>query len=398
MKLSDVFEAIAHKRLSSVDIPGKGSNQHEANGSSSLKDFFGIQSAKKGRINWRYFADDVEPAFEENNFTFYDARAKSSARTGRTEWRLYYSGDFLFRANVDDLLVLARTRSKDYFGLVFQHGSAWWRAAQELFQIHSSQGEFDEISTNDLDKTQLEFLGRQILSELGFDDLLPVTKSDEDIVIEKFGDKFPTTLEMSNFARTMTECDLNHVDETLTRWLEREEQLFRALESTIIGKRISLGFDSVDEFIAFSLSVQNRRKSRMGHAFQNHLAAIFEKKKLRFTAQARTEASNRPDFIFPGEVEYSDPKFDAALLTMLGVKSTSKDRWRQILAEADRIPNKHLCTLEAGISTKQTDEMSRQKLTLVVPLGLHATYTAKQQGDLLSLDAFIKLLRQKEGA
>ena len=63
----------------------------------------------------------------------------------------------------------------------------------------------------------------------------------------------------------------------------------------------------------------------------------------------------------------------AALLVMLGVKSTSKDRWRQVLTEADRIPQKHLCTLEAGISAKQTDEMQRQQLTLVVPTGLHAT-------------------------
>ena len=67
-----------------------------------------------------------------------------------------------------------------------------------------------------------------------------------------------------------------------------------------------------------------------------------------------------------------------ALPPQLGVKSTSKDCWRQVLTEADRIPQKHLCTQEAGISTKQTDEMRRQSLTLVVPAGLHATYTAGQ--------------------
>ena len=55
---------------------------------------------------------------------------------------------------------------------------------------------------------------------------------------------------------------------------------------------------------------------------------------------------------------------------------TSKDRWRQVLTEADRIPQKHLCTLEAGISTKQTDETRRQSLTLVVPAGLHPSLAA----------------------
>ena len=43
---------------------------------------------------------------------------------------------------------------------------------------------------------------------------------------------------------------------------------------------------------------------------------------------------------------------------MLAVKSTCKDRWRQILAEADRLPVKHLLTLEPGISVAQTDEMT----------------------------------------
>jgi hypothetical protein len=107
----------------------------------------------------------------------------------------------------------------------------------------------------------------------------------------------------------------------------------------------------------------------------NHLAELFTRHGLRFTPQARTEASNQPDSFFSGEREYHDAAFNAALLVMLGVKSTSKDRWRQVLTEADRIPQKHLCTLEAGISAKQTDEMRRQQLTLVVPTGLHGGAT-----------------------
>src|SRR5512135_70891 len=54
----------------------------------------------------------------------------------------------------------------------------------------------------------------------------------------------------------------------------------------------------------------------------------------RIVHATRIEASNKPDFIFPGEKEYRDATFNAALLVMLGVKSTSKDRWRQVLTEA----------------------------------------------------------------
>ena len=77
---------------------------------------------------------------------------------------------------------------------------------------------------------------------------------------------------------------------------------------------------------------------------------------------------------------------------MPGVKSTCKDRWRQVLAEADRITNKHLLTLETAISTNQTDEMQAKNLQLVLPCSLHNTYTSAQQAWLMDIAAFTEVL------
>lgn len=52
---------------------------------------------------------------------------------------------------------------------------------------------------------------------------------------------------------------------------------------------------------------------------------------------------------------------------MLAVKTTMKDRWRQILNEANRVEHKHLLTLQDGISETQFKEMVEAKVTLVVP-------------------------------
>lgn len=68
-----------------------------------------------------------------------------------------------------------------------------------------------------------------------------------------------------------------------------------------------------------------------------------------------------------------------------------KDRWMQILAEADRIEEKHLLTLEPGISVNQTDEMRDKRLALVVPANLHSSYTALQRTRLLTFSDFIAL-------
>ena len=81
---------------------------------------------------------------------------------------------------------------------------------------------------------------------------------------------------------------------------------------------------------------------------------------------------------------------------MLGVKSTCKDRWRQVLAEAARIQRKHLFTLETSISLNQTNEMQANLLQLVVPRGLQDTYSEQQRTWLLDLAGFITLVRGRQ--
>jgi hypothetical protein len=83
---------------------------------------------------------------------------------------------------------------------------------------------------------------------------------------------------------------------------------------------------------------------------------------------------------------------------MLGAKASCKDRWRQVLAEADRIPMKHICTLEPAITENQTDEMQRNGVTLVVPRSIQMTYSTSQRARLLSLGGFINELTSIQGA
>ena len=81
---------------------------------------------------------------------------------------------------------------------------------------------------------------------------------------------------------------------------------------------------------------------------------------------------------------------------MLGVKSTCKERWRQVLAEARRIGDKHLLTLETAISRDQTNQMREFRLQLVVPRKLHATYAPEQARELLDVAAFTRLVRDRQ--
>ena len=138
-------------------------------------------------------------------------------------------------------------------------------------------------------------------------------------------------------------------DDALLAWMESEEFAFRVLERHLIHSRIQAGFKDVDDFVACSLSVQNRRKARAGRAFESHLSEIFRAFGLSFEQGAQVESKALPDFLFPGVDQYFDSAFPVAWLTILGAKTSCKDRWRQVLAEGKRLRDKHLVTLEPAI-------------------------------------------------
>ena len=147
----------------------------------------------------------------------------------------------------------------------------------------------------------------------------------------------------------------------------------------------------VDGFVRFSLSVQNSRKSRMGQSLEHHLEAVFRTYGISYVRGAVTENNQRPDFLFPSaEADWAAPEAGHPCLTMLAAKSTCKDRWRQVLVEAAKIPRKHLMTLEPGISSAQTTQMENSGLQLVVPQSIHESYTNEQRAWLWSLAAFLR--------
>lgn len=412
--LSEYFEGVAAKRLSAVEADILISHQHEFQGVESLKTILGEPVGKvpyKAKVIYLNDEND-QPLLEDATFTWYDTRAGERARGGtkngrmRWEYRLYFpTTNVSNNAIAGDLLVIAKCRDGGLLVVVAENNSSIASQIEWLFGFadlaHPGFSVNSELGT---EKSRIEFASRFILESIG----VVVETAAEDyleIMLEKFKGKFPTTRIFSDFARS-TLKDLDPRDEpdlVLMNWMEREEVLFRTLERHLIADRLSEGFAGernkgvdVDGFLSFSLSVQNRRKSRVGLALENHLELLFEKNGLRYKRTAVTENKAKPDFLFPGVTEYHDPAYDTLKLTMLGVKSTCKDRWRQVLAEADRIEDKHLLTLEAAISPQQTNEMAAKRLQLVLPRGLHQTYTPAQQSWLMDITGFTDLVRSRQ--
>jgi len=403
--LSDLFTGAAVKRLSAVETNPDVSNQHEFNGSGALRTLFGEDDRKDIPTRFIWLGEEQDGISADGAITWYDSRRRHPTRT---EYRLYYptnavtslmrSGDYFFVALRNDgtALVIVTPASS-----TVRNQLLW------LFGLEEQRGlEFVAVDLA-AESARLDFAARYILDELGID--LEEPEADQfDQLLEQFGMDFPTTKVFSNLARTSLPDISPHddPDEVIMAWVEREAMLFRRLERRIVAERLRLGFMAtvsdadVEGFLSFSLTVQNRRKSRAGQSLENHLESLFVARGIRHTRGAETENNNKPDFVFPGQAEYADTAFPDDRLTMLAAKSTLKDRWRQVLPEARRIQTKHLMTLEPGISEKQTDQMAAENLRLVVPRIIHPTYKPAQQSALMTLNEFVAhvvKLQQKSG-
>lgn len=217
--------------------------------------------------------------------------------------------------------------------------------------------------------------------------------------------EFPQSAEMSRAARQINEeikddrqLVTDNPDKILIEWIQEEYSLFRAIEIARYGHIVRRGFDTVDEFINLANQVLNRRKSRAGKSLEHHLATLFDENQINYTAQGITEGRKKPDFIFPSVEEYHNAQFPVEKICTLAAKTTCKDRWRQVLNEADRMKDQHkyLCTLQQGISEAQMDEMQAEGVVLVVPRPYIKTYPADRRERIWTVAKFIDYVREME--
>ncbi len=110
------------------------------------------------------------------------------------------------------------------------------------------------------------------------------------------------------------------------------------------------------------------------------------------------EIVKQMDFVFPSAQAYHDPLFPELKLHMLASKTCCKDRWRQVINEADRIKQKHLFTLQEGVSSNQLDEMYHNGIILVVPQPIMSSFPANYRDKIMNLTGFVNYIKTSQQA
>jgi hypothetical protein len=204
---------------------------------------------------------------------------------------------------------------------------------------------------------------------------------------------FPTGRDIIRKTLSLRPALGTNADVRLMRRRACEFEIFKSVEQATWMPRISEGFDSIESFLGLANTILQSRKSRAGKSLEYHAGAIFEEDGLlagtSFVHNPVIEVNKRPDFLFPSVDAYENSAFPASKLRMLAAKTTCRDRWRQIINEADRIATKHLLTLQEGVSQAQFNEMTEAGVRLVVPAGLHDAYPETVRPHLLTFEEFI---------
>jgi type II restriction enzyme len=208
-------------------------------------------------------------------------------------------------------------------------------------------------------------------------------------------DKFPSGEEIIEYVVGLVPGPKADPDKRLIRRRKAEFEIFRRVEEIHSLERVAKGFSDMDAFMSAANSLSNRRKSRSGKSLENHLDRIFMEEGLEgmYGVQCQTEQIKKPDFIFPSCAAYHQIHSKQRLIH-LAVKTTCKDRWRQIISEAEKINDPYLFTLQEGISSNQYSEMKSKNVTLVVPKPLHKRYPKDVRDEITSLSDFISEIKE----
>lgn len=372
------YERALLKFLSANDVRATGSHQHGPLLPVRLHNLFTVHSPEKG-VNRKH---DIA-------ITWQDGRITESVVTwygkAKREYRLTRFGrdfPFLNPDMVGALFVLIPRSQHDFLAYEFE-------------------------TEEDIEYVQATLGVEVVENGAAYDRNAVDSESDEDCIKRLFREfaaansDFPTGIVFSNYTwDSLIECVENFESQTadskIVRLIQEEYNLFRLTERKICEPQIHRMFASVDEFVATANSILNRRKSRAGRSLENHLDRVFQSAGIPFEMRPN-DIDGKPDVVVPGAKEYFDETFPTEKLFIIGVKTTCKDRWRQVLNEGKRKEEKHLITMQQGISKNQLNEMVAASVQLVVPKTLHRQYPKDSRMKLMGINDLISNIKSVYG-
>ena len=173
-------------------------------------------------------------------------------------------------------------------------------------------------------------------------------------------------------------------DEIYQQYLKAENDAGQAIIDKLLRKFGTIKFEDMNSFL---MSIFQSRKSRAGKAFEFIIRELFSRLSYPFAEQVDVDGAT-PDFIMPSEKEFRENPLGSIIFT---AKRTLRERWRQVVTEANKGYGFFLATLDNKVTQSQIDQAAKNKIYIVVPQALkESNETYKNAPSVLSFEQFFE--------
>ena len=184
----------------------------------------------------------------------------------------------------------------------------------------------------------------------------------------------------TNFSHYLDEIQ----NKIYVEYLSLEEQAFnKAIQDGLFGDKDSL---SMEKLKSFFLSVSQSRKSRAGKVFELIIENLL--KYLNYPIDTQKKIQNlKIDFILPSRKYYD---IDPLGTILLSAKRTFRERWKQVVSEADQSNTFFLATIDKDITKIQLNEIQNSGIYVInTEKNINSIMHYKNSKNVISYEHFI---------
>jgi len=173
-------------------------------------------------------------------------------------------------------------------------------------------------------------------------------------------------------------------DEIYQQYLKAENDAEQAIIDKLLRESGVIKFEDMNSFL---MSIFQSRKSRAGKAFEYIIRELFSRLSYPFAEQVDVDGAT-PDFIMPSEASFRKNPLGSIIFT---AKRTLRERWRQVVTEANKGYGFFLATLDPKITQNQIDQAAKNKIYIIVPQKLKdSNETYREAHSVLSFEQFFE--------
>ena len=211
-----------------------------------------------------------------------------------------------------------------------------------------------------------------------FQKMVPSTKE----VVDIHFSKLKSQIDINDFKNNFSFHFQFLHDQIYKEFLILQSKAFnKAFENDLYHKELSF-----ERFDSFFLSLSNSRKVRSGAVFEKILERMLTHLSYPLDIQKKVD-NKKVDFVLPSINFYNNDPLNSILLS---AKRTLRERWKQVVPEANKSNLFFLATIDEDITADQLKEMQKHRVFIVnTKKNINYISHYKEANNMISFEHFI---------